>query len=190
MKKHHCENNACSAGEQDEKVPNVDAATEATASTDTQADALAALQQENLQLKDQYLRAVADLENYRRRVNREKDELRKYATDSLLEEFLPALDNLKLGLAAAKAAPDGGNLVTGFGMVADQLVRVLCDHGLREINPLGRPFDPNEAEAVAFEPSNDIPADHVSQVQRSGFWLHERLLRPARVVVSSGPQVA
>lgn len=149
-------------------------------------DEVSALKAEVAALKDNYLRAVADLDNYRRRVNREKEELRKFATDALLEEFLPALDNLRLGLVAAKASPEGGNLVAGFGMVADQIIRVLAEHGLKEVDPLGKPFDPNVAEAAAFQPSDAVPEHHVSAVQRTGFLLHDRLLRPALVVVSSG----
>ena len=157
---------------------------------EAQPDPVAALQAENANLKDQYLRAVADLENYRRRVNREKDELRKYAVDNLLEEFLPALDNLRLGLTAAEASPEGKNIAAGFQMVAVQIQKVLAEHGLKEINPQGKPFDPNEAEAAAYEPDDKVPENHVSSVQRIGYRLHERLLRPAMVVVSSGPKKA
>ena len=153
------------------------------------AERLAKLTAENAALKDQYLRSVADLENYRRRVNREKEDLRKYAVDTLLEEFLPALDNLRLGLDAARASKEGGTLVKGFEMVAAQMRSVLADHGLTQIEPLGKTFDPNEAEAAAYEPSETVPDGTVSQVRRAGYRLHDRLLRPAIVVVSSGKPV-
>ena len=136
---------------------------------------------------DRYLRAVADLENFRRRTVREKDELRQFAAGRVLEDLLPVLDNLSLGLVAAKAPnADLKNLVGGIGMVLEQLKSSLSNHGLKEINPVGQKFDPNQHESIASQPSNDVAEGSVLHVVRIGYSLNGRLLRPASVVVSSG----
>ncbi len=101
---------------------------------------------------------------------------------------MPILDNLALGLAAAKAPnADLKNLAGGISMVQEQLKTALSSHGLKEINPSGQKFDPNQHESIASQPSVDVPADSVLQVVRVGYTLNGRLLRPASVVVSSGP---
>lgn len=137
---------------------------------------------------DRFVRSVADLENFRRRTVREKDELRQYAAGRVLEDLLPVLDNLALGLTAAKAPnADLKNLVGGIGMVQEQLKTALSNHGLKEVNPVGQKFDPNQHESIASQPSNDVPEGSVAQVVRVGYSLNGRLLRPASVVVSAGP---
>ena len=137
---------------------------------------------------DRYLRTVADLENFRRRTVREKDELRQFAAGRVLEDLLPVLDNFALGLAAAKAPnADLKNLVGGISMVQEQLKSALLGHGLKEINPVGQAFDPNQHESIASQPSADVPEGSVLQVVRIGYMLNGRLLRPASVIVSSGP---
>jgi molecular chaperone GrpE len=136
---------------------------------------------------ERYLRAVADLENFRKRMVREKDELRQFAAGRVIEDLLPVLDNLGLGLAAAKAPnADLASLVGGISMVETQLKAALVNHGLKEINPAGQVFDPNQHEAVSQQPSADIPEGSVLQVVRTGYSLNGRLLRPASVIVSSG----
>lgn len=138
---------------------------------------------------DRYMRAVADLENFRRRTVREKDELRTVATGRVLEDIFPVLDNLALALAAAKQPnADVKSLVGGVDMVLTQLKSALSSHGLKEINPAGEIFDPHQHEAISHEPSPKVKAEHVINVVRPGYSLNGRLLRPASVVVSSGPK--
>jgi molecular chaperone GrpE len=149
---------------------------------------IAAARKEASENYDRYLRSVADLENFRRRTVREKDELRQFAAGRVLEDLLPVIDNLALGLAAAKApTADLKSLVGGISMVQEQLRTALAGHGLKEINPTGQPFDPNQHESIALQPSADIAEGSVLQVVRVGYSLNGRLLRPASVVVSSGP---
>lgn len=137
---------------------------------------------------ERFLRTAADMENLRRRSVREKDELRQFAAGRVLEDMLPVLDNLALGLAAAKAPnADMKNLVGGIGMVQQQLSAALSSHGLKEINPAGQKFDPNQHESISSQPSADVPDGMVLQVVRIGYSLNGRLLRPASVIVSSGP---
>src|ERR1035438_5089244 len=105
-------------------------------------DPIAAAKKEAADNHDRYLRAVADLENFRRRTVREKEELRLFSASRLLEDLLPALDNLGLGLAAAKQPKaDLKGLAGGVELVQQQLKGALAAHGLKEINPLGEPFD-------------------------------------------------
>jgi len=150
-------------------------------------DALATARQEAAQNYDRYLRAVADLENFRRRTVREKDELRQFATARVLEDLLPVLDNLALGLSAAKRpGADLTALAGGVELVLTQLKSVLTSHGLKEIHPLGQPFDANFHEALSAQPSPTVPEGSVVTVVRTGYVLSGRLLRAAAVIVSSG----
>jgi molecular chaperone GrpE len=152
-------------------------------------EALTAAKAEAAGNYDKFMRAVADLENFRRRTVREKDELKQLATGRVLEDMLPVLDNLSLGLAAAKQPnADLKSLVGGIDMVLAQLRSALSNHGLKEINPAGQPFDPHQHESISHQPSADVKEEHVLTVVRTGYSLNGRLLRPAAVVLSSGPE--
>lgn len=152
------------------------------------ASELASAKTEAAENYDRYLRAVADLENFRRRTVREKEELRLFAASRVLEDLLPVIDNLGLAVAAAKKADaDVKGLVGGVEMVLAQLKTALTGHGLKEIDPAGQTFDANLHEAIAAQPSAEVPDGKVLNVVRTGFVLNGRLLRPASVVVSSGP---
>lgn len=172
-------------------APTAAPAPEAPAAAPDLSEQLAAAKKEAADNYDRYVRSVADLDNHRRRTIREKDELRQFATSRVLEDLLPVIDNLGLGLAAAKAPnADVKTLVGGISMVAEQLKTSLANHGLKEVNPVGQPFDPNLHEAISQQPSADIPEGSVATVVRVGFTLNGRLLRPASVIVSSGPAAA
>ncbi len=136
--------------------------------------------------QERYLRAVADLENYRKRMLREKDELRQYAAANVVEDIIPILDNLGLGMAAAKQQQDVKAIVDGVSLVLEQFKSTLGRHGLKEVNPVDQPFDHNLHESIAHQPSPAVPAENVMQVVRLGYTLNGRLLRPASVIVSSG----
>ena len=151
-------------------------------------DALAGAKKEAADNYERYLRAVADLENFRRRTVREKDELRQFAATRVLEDLLPVMDNLALGVAAAKQSnADLKSLIGGVELVVNQFKSALAGHGLKEINPLGQAFDANFHESISAQPSADVAEGHVLAVVRTGYALNGRLLRPAAVVVSSGP---
>src|SRR5215469_8561273 len=129
-------------------------------------DALATAKKEAADNYDRYLRAMADLENFRRRAIREKDELRLFAASRLIEDLLPALDNLALGLAAARQPnTDVKTFASGIEPSLQQLKAALAGHGLKEINPAGQPFDPHQHEAISHQPS-DAPAEQVVTVVR------------------------
>jgi molecular chaperone GrpE len=136
--------------------------------------------------KERYLRTVADLENYRKRSLREKEEARRQANFGLVEDLLPVLDNFKLGLKSAEQHEGGAVFAEGFRMILTQMESALKQNGLEEINPEKAVFDPNFHEAVAHIPHDEIDDGHIVDVQRIGYKLHERLLRPAAVIISSG----
>lgn len=148
---------------------------------------LAAAKQEAAANYDRYTRAVADLENFRKRTLREKDELRQFAASGLMEDVIPILDNLSLGLAAAKQQTDVKAIVNGVNLVLEQFKTTLARHGLKEVKPDGQRFDPNFHECISQQPSGEFAEEHVMQVVRPGYTLNGRLLRPASVIVSSGP---
>lgn len=163
---------------------------EETPERDSQSELLAKLDHlsaENAQLRDSYMRARADLENYRRRMVREKEETVRYATERLVQDLLPVLDNLQIGIMSAKEHAADQAFLSGFEMVLTQVRGVMADHGLETLDPLGDPFDPNLHESVRVVPSEDSPDGHVADVLRVGYRLRGRLLRPAQVSVSSGP---
>ncbi len=136
--------------------------------------------------KERYLRGVADLENYRKRAVREKDEARKQATFGLVEDMLPVLDNFKLGLKSAEEHEGGAVFAEGFRMILAQMEGALKQNGLEEINPGNDLFDPNFHESIAHIPHEKVVDGHIIEVHRVGYKLNERLLRPAQVIVSSG----
>lgn len=176
--------NQSNPAENEGNVPPASVTPDGTAVT---AEALAAAKSEAADNYNRYLRAVADLENFRRRTVREKDELRQFAASGVLEDLLPVVDNLNLALNAANQ-PNASiaNLSGGVEMVLTQLKTALGSHGLKEINPAGLAFDANLHEAISAQPSANVPEGDVITVIRPGFSLNGRLLRPASVVVSSG----
>ncbi|MCX6937221.1 MAG: nucleotide exchange factor GrpE [Verrucomicrobia bacterium] len=136
---------------------------------------------------DRYLRSVADLENYRKRAVRDREDAAHRSATRILEDLIPVLDNLSLGLQAAKAPnADLKTLVGGVEMVGQQLKSALAGHGLAEVSPLGQPFDPNLHEAISQQPHPEIAADRVCGVVRIGYTLNSRLVRAASVIVSTG----
>lgn len=134
---------------------------------------------------DAKLRAQAELENYRRRVARQIEEERRYALMPLLRDLLPVWDNLRRAIDAAEQGPEGAGLLEGVQLVGKQLEDVFQRHHCTEIEALGAPFDPHFHEAISQQPSADCPAGAVLLVVQPGFRLHDRVVRPAQVVVSA-----
>lgn len=145
------------------------------------------LAQENQALKDQLIRLRADFENFRKRTQRERNELFRRANEELVLELLPALDHFELGLGKAEADQAQRALVEGFRIVYDQLLNALTKFGLEPLPAVGQPFDPHHHEALTQMPSTDVPADVVLEELRRGYRFGDRLLRASQVVVSSGP---
>ena len=150
-------------------------------------DPMAGLQGDLDRFRDLALRSQADFENYKKRSAREKEEAIKYANSSLLERLVGIIDNFELGLAAAKEQGRDSPIYSGMVLVQKQLNDLLAENGLQPIEAEGKTFDPNMHEAIAHEPSDRVPEESVVRQTRRGYRLKDRLLRPAKVVVSSGP---
>jgi molecular chaperone GrpE len=157
-----------------------------TEQTDAE-DPMAGLQADLDRFRDLALRSQADFENYKKRSAREKEEAIKYANSALLERLVSIIDNFELGLAAAKEQGEQSPIYSGMVLVQKQLNDLLAENGLQPIEAQGRKFDPNVHEAIAHEPSDQVPEGIVLRQTRRGYRFKDRLLRPAKVVVSSGP---
>ncbi len=136
---------------------------------------------------ENYLRAVAELDNFRKRSARELETARRYAAERLGQAILPVRDSLEAALSS------GDNITVETLLEGDRATLRLLDDalasvGIREINPVGEPFDPTKHEAMTLQPSADHAPDTVVAVIQKGYELHDRLLRPARVVVAAAPQ--
>lgn len=141
--------------------------------------------------RERYLRSVAELENFRKRAARERQEAVQFASQGLLEKLVPVLDNLDMALTAVAGSAQGASvdtLKTGVEMVLGQLRNTLRDAGLEEIQVAGQPFNPSWHEAVSQVETSEVPEGTVVQQLRKGYRLHQRLLRPATVVVARAPQ--
>src|SRR5213595_455106 len=149
-------------------------------------DPMAGLQADLDRFRDLALRSQADFENYKKRAAREKEEAVKYANSALLERLVTIIDNFELGLEAAKGEGDQSPIYSGMTLVLKQLNDLLSENGLQAIEAEGKKFDPNLHEAIAHEPS-EFPEETVIRQTRRGYRFKDRLLRPARVIVSSGP---
>jgi molecular chaperone GrpE len=146
------------------------------------------LQQELSEAQNQVLRAQAELDNVRKRMRREMEDERRFAAGSLLRDLFPALDNLQRAVEAAEKTEEGAGLVQGVKMVVQQIAQALEQHGCRRIPSVGETFDPHVHEAISQLPSNDQPAGVVLLEAQPGYQLHDRVLRPAQVIISSGPK--
>jgi molecular chaperone GrpE len=167
-------------------APEIEGNAGSTSAPDEQ-DEMGSMQADLDRFRDLALRTQADFENYKKRCAREKDEAIKYSNASLLEKLVSIVDNFELGLAAAKGEGEHSPIYSGMSMVFKQLNDFFADNGLQPIEAVGQKFDPNLHEAIAHEPSNQVPENHVIRQTRRGYRFRDRLLRPAAVVVSSGP---
>jgi molecular chaperone GrpE len=141
------------------------------------------------QERDQFLallqRTRADFENYEKRVLRDHAQDRRYLHGGLAKDLLPVIDNLDRAMQAAKQAGEQGPLVQGVSMVQGQLLDALKRHGVTVIEAVGQQFDPGKHEAVMQQPAPGKAAGTVLQVVENGFAIHDRVLRPAKVIVAA-----
>lgn len=138
---------------------------------------------------DRLLRVTADLENFKKRAAREKQDAIKFANEALIQKLVPVLDNFVMALAATQpaAADSTQSLQAGIAMVHQQLKNALAESGLEEVDATGKPFDPNWHEAVSQLETVEAPEGHVVQQLRKGYKFRDRLLRPATVIVAKPP---
>jgi molecular chaperone GrpE len=148
------------------------------------ADELAAVTRERDDYLDHLRRLKAEWDNYRKRVQRDNEELRLRAAETVVESLLPVMDNFSRALEAGDKHEEG-QLLAGLNLVADQLRGTLVGHGLEEIEvDPGTMFDPEYHEAIVAQPSDDYDEGTVTQVLERGYLLHGKLLRPAKVIVA------
>lgn len=145
----------------------------------------AALEEAEAQ-RNQYLRTAAELENVRRRAQRDVENAHRYGMERFARELLGVKDSLELGLQTAQESPAGAVAVDGFQATLKQLSQCVEKFGVEEVDPIGQPFDPEFHEAMAMQPSENHEAGTVMTVIQKGYRLHDRLLRPARVIVAQG----
>lgn len=155
------------------------------------AERLLAAEAENAKLKDEYLRALAETENVRRRAARDRQEAGQYAITGFARDLLSVADNLQRALASvdaeARAAdPALAALTEGVAMTEKELLAVMERYGVKPIAAQGQPFDPHVHEALYEVPNPDVPHGTVVQVAQTGYLLHDRTLRPARVGIARG----
>ncbi len=143
------------------------------------------LAQEN---QDKYLRLYAEFENFRKRVQKEKEDLNRYAHEQVIKELLPILDNFERALSHAETAQDVKVLLEGIKMVEKQMVSTLENFGLKSFASLGEIFNPHMHEAMAHQDSEEHEPDTVMQEYRRGYTLHGKLVRPALVSVAKKPE--
>jgi molecular chaperone GrpE len=165
-----------------------DAATAVMDDLEALRERTAVIEQERDEFRSLLQRTRADFENYQKRTQRDLAQERRYWHAALALDLLPILDNFERAVAAAKQAGETGPLVQGVAMIQAQVLDVLKRHGITRIEAQGQPFDPNLHQAVMQQPSAEQPPNTVLQVLEQGFMIHDRVLRPARVVVSVAEQ--
>jgi molecular chaperone GrpE len=138
---------------------------------------------QNEDFRDRYMRTLADFENFRKRSEREKADFQRYALGSVIRDLLPVLDNFDRAL---EHADEGDEFHKGVSLIYKQLFEVLQRHGLKPITESGVRFDPNIHEAVIREEDPSVPSHTVTALLQKGYFLHDRLLRPAMVKVAVG----
>jgi len=176
-------------------APNADAAATQTASeVDELRDQLKLSQEKGREtmsrlqeVHERMLRSVADLENYRKRAQKEKEQVQKFGMEKILSDFLPVLDNLVRAVDHGNSSPDFGSLMEGISMTRKLFEDAFAKHGVRPIPAVGHPFDPHIHEAIQQVESAELPPNQVLSELAHGYTLNDRLLRPALVIVSKSP---
>lgn len=149
--------------------------------------ALAAANEDLAKHRDAMLRMQAEMENLRKRLMRDVEKSRKFALERIMKDLLQVRDSMERGLEVTDESATVESLREGQQLTLKMLAKVMQEHGLEVIDPLGQPFDPELHEAMTVMPSAEVAEDTVLEVLQKGFRLHERLLRPAMVVVSRKP---
>ena len=165
--------------QQDEEQP-----TEDDVRSEAEGGEMTSTVEQNLDYKDSYLRAVADYDNLKKEIVRLRGEYARYAAVEVVREFLPVYDNLKKALEHAPASDGCTKWTKGIGLIADQCGKVLAAAGVQAVDEVGMPFDPTVHEALMREKRDGAVTDTVVKVVEPGYRLHDRVLRPAKVIVA------
>jgi molecular chaperone GrpE len=149
---------------------------------------LKAKEEEAKENYDRYLRQVAELENFKKRINREREEAIRFANEALVKDLLPIVDNLERAVTHSKDGGNGKPLVEGIEMVLRGLFDVLAKHGVIQVSAVGQPFDPEKHEAMAQVEVETHKPNTIVEEYHKGYMLRDRLLRPALVSVAKPPE--
>lgn len=163
------------------------AKTEENSELDKAKEEIKALQAQVAESKDRYVRLMAEFDNFRRRTAKEQLEIIETANGKLLEKLSEVLDNFERAASPENnKQKDYDAFAKGIQMIHDQFAKILKDAGLEQLDPVGEPFDPNYHEALMHQASDTVPESHVVQVFQKGYKLKNKLLKTAKVIVSSG----
>lgn len=147
------------------------------------AERLAKLEQEKQEVFDRYVRLQAEFDNFKKRTQKEKESDRKYKSQDLIQEILPALDNFERALQV-ELTEENASYAEGMSMVHRQLIDALKSEGVEEIETVGKPFDPNVHHAVMQVEEADVESNHIVEAFQKGYMLKDRVIRPAMVKVN------
>jgi molecular chaperone GrpE len=172
-------------GIEDQYKQKIDELEEALSAARQQAEEWEKKSKEN---HEQYVRLLAEFDNFRKRMAREKDDVVRYGHEKIVRELLPVLDGLEKALEHATEAPDKQAIIEGVELVLKQFLRAMENFGVRKVEAVGQPFDPHYHEAMGHHESEAHEPDTVVNEYRSGFTFHDRLLRPALVTVAKPPE--
>ena len=136
--------------------------------------------------RDRWMRAVAELENFKKRAVQERSRWQKYRHEDLLRDVLPVVDNMERAIQHCSETERCDPLADGLQMILGMLREVLAKYGVTEIQAVGQPFDPQYHEGMAMAPTTGVPPNTVIEQMEKGYMYQDRLLRPAKVVVSAG----
>ncbi|MCH8880877.1 MAG: nucleotide exchange factor GrpE [Planctomycetes bacterium] len=145
-------------------------------------------EQKNIDWQDKFLRAKADYQNLQKRAAEEQRNAIRYANADFARSLVQVLDDFERTLQAAEEAPEADSIISGVKLVHEKLLKLLGDHHVEPIEALGQPFDPHLHEALMQEPCETLPPGSVLREIERGYKLHDRVLRPARVVISKAPE--
>lgn len=158
----------------------------AEAEGDGQPDIFTAIQQEVTDLRDRYARLQAEWDNYRKRTEANRAQERIRASEKLVTDLLPVLDDLERAIAHARESGDGGSLTDGVEAIQGKLLQILGKHKVQQVPAKGEPFDAMKHQAVGVQEDASVPEETVVEVYQQGYSMGERVLRPAMVVTSTG----
>jgi molecular chaperone GrpE len=178
------------AAESQTPVESPAGAETASAAPPAPEDELTALRREVEALRDKNLRALAEVQNTQKRAQREKEEALRYAEADFARELLVILDDFERTNESAKTATDVQAVAEGVRIVYEHFLKLLRSRGIAPIEAVGQPFDPAFHQALMQRPSDDHPAGTVIEEAARGYKMHDRVLRPSRVIVSTGPAPA
>ena len=150
-----------------------------------QEDELAKAKAEAAEMRDQYLRLQAEWDNFRKRTAAERESEKVRASEKLVKDLIPVVDDLERALEHAQQAGDGGSLTAGVEAVTNKFLQILSKHKVEQIKAEGEPFDPMKHQAVGTQPDPTVPEETVVNVYQKGYQMGDRVLRPAMVVTST-----